>query len=114
MSEPVPINQTLKIADLPRSRSEKFITAYCNHTESTPSFYEFELLFSHIHKNQDGIATVEQQAQIIMTWEHTLKVRDLLNRVVEAYQDQRGSIRLMTEADGSDHDAEEGSAPEKG
>ena len=114
MSEPVPINQILKITDLPRSRSEKFITAYCNHTESTPSFYEFEMLFSHIHKNQDGIATVEQQAQIVMTWEHTLRVRDLLNRVVEAYQTQRGAIRSMAEADSPDHDAEEGPAPEKG
>ncbi len=94
---PEATSHIISIAELPRSRSESFLSAYSNHTESTPGFYEIAFLFCHIHKDQKGDLVLEQRAEIVMTWEHAARVRDLLNRMVTNYEAEHGLIRLKKE-----------------
>jgi hypothetical protein len=93
--------QVVTIADLPRTRSEGFVSVYANHTEAYPGFYEIALLFCRIGKARPGQMAIEEGAEIALSWEHALRVRDLLNRMIDAYEKQQGKIRIQ-----------EGNAPE--
>lgn len=86
-----------KIADLPRVRSDQFVSVYSNHTEAAPGFYELTLIVSRIAKKGNELH-VEEQAEIIYSWEHAVRVRDLLSRMIKAYEDQEGNkIRILSE-----------------
>lgn len=91
----MPSTETLRIEDLPRIRAANFTAAYANHVEAFPGFYEISVLFCRIQRNTGGETVSEQQAEITMTWEQALRVRDLLDRLVKGYEAQHGSIRLM-------------------
>jgi hypothetical protein len=99
----MPEEHKLPIKDLPRTRSERFVSIYANHTEALPSFYELDLIFNRIGKGVDGVI-VEEVAEVILTWEHAVRVRDLLNRMVETYEGKQGHIRILKdeEAPGSE------------
>lgn len=105
-------NKTINIAEIRRSRSESFVSAYSNHTESSLGFYEIAFLFCHIRKDEKGDPIAEQQAEIVMTWEHASRVRDLLNRLIPAYESQNGPIRLMKEPEGAEQQENENSSKE--
>jgi hypothetical protein len=87
------------IAELPRTRPDRFVSVYANHTEGTPGFYELDLVFCRIGKSSSGQLAIEEEAQIVLSWEHVLRVRNLLNRMVDAYEKQQGKIRFMQEED---------------
>jgi|SRR5450759_4390493 hypothetical protein len=99
MPEDAKISKRLTIASLPRKRADGFSFNYANHTEAMPGFYELALQFCRIGKGADGDLAVEILAEISMSWEHAIRVKDLLNRVVAAYESENGNIRLLTEVD---------------
>ena len=84
----------INIAELLRHRSPHFISAYTNHTEGSPGFYELGLTFCQIAPDLERKPVVEQHAALTMTWEHALRVRDLLDRLIKGYEKEHGAIRL--------------------
>ena len=91
------VKQTLAISEIPRTRSERFISVYANHLEAAAGFYDLGLLFCHIAKDPQGKPVSEQLAEITLAWEHALRFRDLLDRLVQAYERDHGKIRSMKE-----------------
>jgi hypothetical protein len=98
MSEETPGKQTLvKISDLPRKRSECFVSVYSNHVEATPGFYELRLTFCQIVTDSEAKPVSEQQVAVAMAWEHAIRVRDLFSRLIEGYEREHGKIRPLQE-----------------
>jgi len=95
----MPEQKKVPIADLPRTRPERFVSIYANHTEALPGFCELALTFSRIAREPSKGLIVEEGGEVILTWEHAIRVRDLLSRMVEAYEKQQGSIRTVKEDD---------------
>jgi hypothetical protein len=85
------------IADLPRIRSERFMSVYANHTEAAPGFFDIALVFCHIGRGRVGKLAIEEDVEVVLSWEHTIRLRNLLDRMVEAYEAQQGKIRIMNE-----------------
>lgn len=92
--------RVLKIADITRSRSAGFSFVYSNHTEAAPAFNEISCLFCHIHRDLDGSPTAEQKVEVVMSWEHAARVRDLLDRMLRNYESEHGPVRSIQEPEG--------------
>jgi hypothetical protein len=105
MPEVKPANKStksIKIADLPRSRSDRFVSIYANHTETTPGFNELAVMFSRIGKLRLGDFAIQEEVEVVLSWEHALRVRDLLTRMLDAYQKHEGKLRTQKEEDAHD------------
>ncbi len=87
-----------KAVDAPqlgRRRSSQFLSVYANNATVTAGFFEVQLTFGQYAGLLPGETPyVEDSVSVAMTWEHTLKVRDLLNRILVVYQSEHGLIRL--------------------
>lgn len=94
MSEAKPKSRDVAISELRRFRSERFMAVYANHAEATPSFYDLRLAFFHVAKDVKGEPEIEEQVAVDMTWEHAIRLNDMLNGVIKRYQDDNGKIRV--------------------
>jgi len=87
----------VKVSDLPRIRSQQFVSGYTNHIEATQSFFDIRLVMCQITRILSEDAgpklVVEEQATFAMTWEHAAQVRDLLDRIISQYEKQNGPLR---------------------
>ena len=88
-------HQIVTIAELPRLQSERFVSAYTNHIEATPGPYDLSLIFCQILKDSQDQTVVERHAGIAMTWEHAVRLRDLFGRMIDAYEREKGKIRVI-------------------
>jgi hypothetical protein len=87
-------SKLINVLELPRQRLSHFISAYVNHVEAASSFYDLRLIFCQVAVDLQRELTVEQHAAFAMTWEHAVRVRNLLNRLIAAYEKENGAIRL--------------------
>jgi hypothetical protein len=97
-------NRTVKatgkfdLEKLQRLQAPGFVSVYANNTNSTNSFYEVRLLFGQIIGRPDAAPIVEDSVMVTMTWEHAVRVRDMLSRILADYERDQGPIRLMKES----------------
>jgi hypothetical protein len=94
LEENVEKSKRVSITELSRHRMPHFISAYTNHTEGSPGFYELGLTFCQIAADLERKPVIEQHAALTMTWEHALRVRELLDRLIKGYEKEHGTIRL--------------------
>lgn len=85
-----------QISELPRVQSDQFRSIYVNHTEAVPGVNELALTVCRIARRRAAFQ-LEEQAEIVFSWEHALRVRDLLNRMIQAFEDGYGKIRIEPE-----------------
>ena len=86
----------LDLNALERIQVPNYVSVYANNTNATSSFYEMRLYFGQIVHKPSGDPFIEDSVSVTMTWEHALRFRDLLNRMVESYkQGPHGTIREL-------------------
>jgi len=95
----------LKVPDLPRRKSDGFVSIYANNVGSAMTFYDLRLIFGQILFGPGEEPVIEDRCSITMPWEHVLAMRDLLNRVIDNYERDSGKIRPQPE-----NEAKEGSS----
>lgn len=83
----------LDIEDLERIKSPNYVSVYANNTNATSSFNELRLFFGQIVHRPYIDPIIEDSVTVTMTWEHALRVRELLDRMLKSYS--HGPIREL-------------------
>lgn len=94
----------VKITDLPRVRTQSFVSTYANNVGSAMGRYDLRLIFGQIvfGPNEDG--RIEDSVSVTMAWEHVVPLRDLLSRIIEKYEVDHGKIRDFKKLDAESKD----------
>ncbi len=85
----------VKISEMERVKSPQFLSVYANSTNVASSFLDARFLFGQVLGSPTEAEHIEDSVSVTMTWEHVVRLRDLLINVVKVYEDKNGSIRLM-------------------
>ena len=104
--------QIVRLADLPRLRADHFVSVYANQIETTPTFYDIALTFARVTRGPNGKPVLEEQATATVAWEHAIRLRDLLSRLLTAYEEKNGPIRLMHESKDPEEEGRSGGGAE--
>lgn len=85
------------IADLEHERAALFVDLYVNHTQAQPSFNDLRMVMGAIVDNRgkrEAPPVIEERVAVTMAWEHAKSLRDLLTRMIDAYEKENGLLRV--------------------
>lgn len=91
--KPAPQRQLIKIDDLPRRHPANYLETYANNVGTSSNFYDVRFIFGQITANPKDEMHIEDRVGVTMSWEHARQFRDLLNRLLEAYEKENGEVR---------------------
>ncbi len=79
----LPSPQSVDVSKLERTQSPNYVYVYANHANVSTTTIDVRLVFGQMmllpHEGR-----IEDSASVTMTWEHAMKLRDLLTNVLEA------------------------------
>ncbi|MGA2182006.1 MAG: DUF3467 domain-containing protein [Bryobacteraceae bacterium] len=88
----------VRIEDLPHRKSDKFVTLYSNAAGVGGSFFDLQLLFGHVvpmHAKDESFGPyIEDEAAVVMSWEHAKALVSALRNQIEQYEKENGPIRV--------------------
>lgn len=89
----VPKDDKGELIEVRRVKSQNRIMVYTNNTMVFSSPYDFQFYFSVINEARPGEFEATEQAVVVMTPEHAVRLYNALGRNLQIYQNKHGKIR---------------------